>query len=324
MMDAITRIPGIKVGHAQSLTGATGCTVILCEQGAVAGVDVRGGAPGVRETDTLNPVNFVEKAHAIYLSGGSAYGLDGAGGVMQFLEERGCGLDVGVGVVPIVPGAVLFDLPVVRADIRPDKAMGYQACLNAGEGGVAQGNVGAGTGATVGKPAGFSRMMKGGLGTACLQTGELLVGAIVAVNCFGDVIDPSTGEIIAGTLNASGDGFADSMEILASQAATGINVLNSNTTIGVVATNGRFTKAQTTKIAQMAHDGFARTINPIHTMYDGDSIFALSTGVVDADVSAAGALAARVMAMAVLNGIRAAESQFGIPGYEEIQRRIRG
>jgi len=324
MKNSITCVPGIKVGHAQNLEGATGCTVILCEAGAVPGVDVRGGAPGVRETDTLNPVNFVEEAHAVYLGGGSAYGLDGAAGVMQYLEERKIGLDVGVGVVPIVPGAVLFDLPVVRADIRPDKAMGYQACLNATAEEASMGNVGAGTGATIGKPAGPEYIMKGGLGTACRQVGDLIVGAIVAVNCFGDIVDPATGRIIAGALNAGKDGFADSLEVLAGRAATGVNVIGSNTTIGCVATNARLTKAQVTKVAQMTHDGFARTINPIHTMYDGDTVFALATGQVEADLTAVGSLAAQVMAQAVLNGIRAAETLFGIPGYGDIQKKLKG
>ncbi|MBI9102534.1 MAG: P1 family peptidase [Spirochaetales bacterium] len=327
MKNSITDVPGIRVGHIENLEGATGCTVILCEDGAIAGVDVRGGAPGVREIATLDPVNFVDTVHAIYLGGGSAYGLDGASGVMQYLEEQGKGLDVGVGIVPIVPGAVLFDLPVKRHDIRPDKAMGYAACLDAAgtdyESEIRMGNVGAGTGATIGKPAGPAYIMKGGLGTASRKLGDLIIGAIVAVNCFGDIIDPSTGKIIAGALNESKDGFPGSLNVISKTPAEEPSVLKSNTTIGAIATNGKFTKPQMTKIAQMAHDGFARTINPIHTMYDGDTIFALSTGEVTADVTTLGAVAAEVMAEAVLNGIKAAESAFGIPGYKEIKEKIK-
>ncbi len=323
MNNSITDIPGIKVGHANNVEGATGCTVVLCEKGAVAGVDVRGGAPGVREIATLDPVNFVDTAHAVYLGGGSAYGLDGAAGVMQYLEEHGFGLDVGVGVVPIVPGAVLFDLPVVRHDIRPDKEMGYTACLNASDGESSRGNIGAGTGASIGKPAGPDFIMKGGIGTASRKMGNIIIGAIVAVNCFGDIIDSSNGEVIAGTLNPEKNGFAGSLEVISQKPDEEPQVLKTNTTIGVIATNAKFTKPQATKIAQMAHDGFARSINPIHTMYDGDTIFTLATGEVEADVTMAGAVAAEVMAEAVVNGIKAAESVYNIPGYKEIQDRIR-
>ena len=324
MNNAITDVPGIRVGHAVSVEGATGCTVILCGEGAAAGVDVRGGAPGVREISTLDPVNMVEQVHAIYLGGGSAYGLDGASGVMQYLEEQGIGLDVGVGIVPIVPGAVLFDLPVHRHDIRPNKAMGYAACLDAASGNspFLRGNVGAGMGATIGKIKGAPFMMKGGLGSASRRIGELVIGAVVAVNCFGDIIDPSTGQIIAGALNETKDGFAGSMKYLSEKPQEGIQILKSNTTIGAIATNGSFTKAQMTKIAQMAHDGFARSINPIHTMFDGDTIFALSTGDLQADVTSVGAIAADVMAEAVINAVQAAESAYGFPGFKEIQERM--
>lgn len=279
-----------------------------------------GGAPGTREISCLDPVNFVDKAHAIYLGGGSAYGLDGAAGVMQYLEENRKGLDVGVGIVPIVPGAVLFDLPVASYHIRPDKAMGYQACLNALEDNTAQGNVGAGTGASIGKPAGPEYIMKGGLGTASRKVGNLIVGAIVAVNCFGDIIDPATGRIIAGALAEDKIQFADSVKVISRAPDEAAKVL-SNTTIGVVASNAKITKPQATKVAQMSHDGYARAINPIHTMYDGDSIFCLATGEVEADLTTLGALSAEVMAEAILNGIKAAESAYGLPAYKEILKK---
>jgi L-aminopeptidase/D-esterase-like protein len=316
MTNTITDVPGILVGHAQDEKAGTGCSVVLAESGAIAGVDVRGGAPGTRETDCLDPSNFVQTVHAIYLGGGSAYGLDGATGVMRYLEERQVGLDVGVCRVPIVPGAVIFDLPVGDCKVRPDAAMGYAAC-KAARAEVPQGNVGAGTGASVGKAAGLSRMMKGGLGTASIRVGDLIVGAIVAVNCYGDVIDVDTGKILAGTLTASRDAFADTRAMMRASPA-GTDPFASNTTIGVIATNARFTKPQARRIAIMAHDGMARAINPIHTMYDGDTIFCLATGGVDADVTIAGALAAEVMAQAIANGVRNARSAYGLPCHADI------
>jgi L-aminopeptidase/D-esterase-like protein len=316
MDNSITDVPGILVGHAENREAATGCTVVLCEQGAVTGVDVRGGAPGTREISALDPVNYVREAHAVYLGGGSAFGLDGAAGVMQYLEERGIGLDVGIGKVPIVPGAVLFDLPVVRPDIRPDKAMGYEACANACSPNTRQGNVGAGTGATVGKTAGMQSVMKGGVGTASFRAGGLIVGALVAVNCFGDVIDPDTGKIIAGVLTPDKKDFADSLRIITAVHEEESRVFKGgNTTIGVIATNAKLTKPQATKIAMMGHDGYARTINPIHTMYDGDSIFCMAAGEVETDLTTLGAVAAFVVAKAVVNGVKSAESAYGIPGF---------
>ena len=314
MLNSICDVPGILVGHAQDEIGGTGCTVVIPEEPAVCGVEVAGGGPGTRETDALNPANFIEAVHAVYLGGGSAYGLAGADGVMRWCEENGRGLDVGAGVVPIVPGAVLYDLPVGDFTSRPDSRMGYHACLNASAGECRMGNVGAGTGASVGKALGTAFMMKGGLGTASMEAGGIVIGALVAVNCFGDVADPSTGEIVAGLLAESGGGFAGSPEILKEHITGGLNPLASNTTIGVVATNARLTKAQVKRISMMAHDGFARAINPIHTMHDGDTVFTLSTGNEEADVSAVGTLAAEVMARAVVNGVRAAKTAFGIPG----------
>ncbi len=319
--NSITDVPGIAVGHATDTEHGTGCTVVLCERGAVAGADVRGGAPGTREIPCLDPVNFVQMAHAVYLGGGSAYGLDGAAGVMQYLEERGAGLDVGVGVVPIVPGAVLFDLPVGSSKVRPDKAMGYAACKAATTGKVEQGSVGAGTGATIGKPAGPEYVMKGGLGSASFVSGDLVVGAIVAVNCFGDIVDPTSGQIIAGMLGPDKKHFADARRYIAAAPSEKAKVFTSNTTIGAVATNAKLTKSAATKVAQMVHDGFARAINPIHTMYDGDTTFCLATGEVESDLTTVGSIAAEVMVQAILNGIKAATSLFGIPAFGDINGR---
>jgi L-aminopeptidase/D-esterase-like protein len=321
MFDAITDVAGIKVGHYTDLAAATGCTVILCEHGASAGVDVRGSAPGTRETALLNPVCLVEQVHAILLSGGSAYGLNAATGVMRYLEERGFGFDVVVARVPIVPAAVLFDLMIGRADVRPDAEAGYQACVAAIAGPVPEGTVGAGTGATVGKLLSPKFATKGGLGTASERIGKgIVVGAIVAVNAFGDVVDPATSRIIAGARKPVVGGFADSVQQMkgwVGQAAMAIT----NTTIGVVATNAYLTKAQATKVAQMAHDGLARSIRPIHTMLDGDTVFALATGKPRkdaADVTVIGAIAAEVMARAVVRAVQQATGLDGIPAASEL------
>ncbi|MEW5817229.1 MAG: P1 family peptidase [Spirochaetota bacterium] len=318
MMNTITDVPGIKVGHAHNLKAGTGCTVILCEKGAVAGVDVRGGAPGTREIDSLSPVNLVNRIHAIYLGGGSAFGLDGASGVMQYLKEHEIGFDAGVAKVPIVPGAVLFDLVVGSPAIWPDADMGYTACQQARAENCEQGSIGAGTGATVGKVAGPACIMKGGLGTASYSSGDLIVGAIVAVNCYGDVIDHRSGNILAGTLQPDKKHLANSMDLLLKEPGKGSRVFPTNTTIGVIATNVGFTKVQATKIAMMAHDGYARAINPVHTMYDGDTIFCVSTGDVESDITAIGSIAAHVMAQAIANAVIQAESLFGIPSYRDI------
>ena len=323
MDNSITDVSGIMVGNAENISAGTGCTVILYPEGAVTGVDVRGGAPGTRDVASLNPVNLVAKAHAVYLGGGSAFGLDGASGVMQYLEEKGCGFDVGVGVVPIVPGAVLFDLPVGRPDVRPDREMGYTACHNATDNFFSMGNIGAGTGASVGKISGSRHCMKGGLGTASRQVGDLVVGAIVAVNCYGDIIDPTTGEIVAGVLNADKTAFLGTMNIISGSSRNSDNAFPGNTTIGCIATNADFTKAEATKVAMMAHDGFARAINPIHTMFDGDTIFCMATGNVKSDPTTVGAIAAEIMAEAIVNGVKNAESAYGIPGYKEITGRIK-
>lgn len=323
MNDTITDVPGIEVGHAQDLEAATGCTVVMCKEGATTGVDTRGGCPGTRETDSLRPENVVAQAHAVFLTGGSAYGLDCAGGIMRFLEEKGIGFDVVVAKVPIVAGAVLMDLALGDAKVRPDAAMGYSACSNASNGTVVQGSVGAGTGANVGRMAGtVLGHVKGGLGTASQRVGDLIVGAIVAVNCNGDVVDPDTGEIIAGTLLPDRSGFADAMKILSDKQIPLVGGFPANTTIGVVATNAVLDKAMATRVAMMAQDGYALTIRPVHTLGDGDTIFCMATGNVQVDVSQVGAIAARVMARAVVKAVKAAESLHGLPAYRDL--RIRG
>jgi len=318
LKDAIIDVPGIKVGHSQDLKAGTGCTVIICEKGATTGVDVRGGAPGTRETDLLNPINLIDKAHAIYLGGGSAFGLDGASGVMKYLEERGIGFDVVLTKVPIVPGAVLFDLAVGDYRVRPDAKMGYEACLKASEEEIRQGNVGAGTGATVGKIFGGLRCMKSGLGTASFKSQELIIGAIVAVNCLGDVIDPENGEIIAGVLTEDRKGFANTMSFLRNFPQKTQDNFSKNTTIGVIATNAKLTKAGVTKVAIMSQDGYARTISPAHTMFDGDTIFCMATGEVEAGANVVGAIAAEVMARAIVKAIKNTESLFKLKSYKDL------
>ena len=308
----ITDINGIKVGHAQDLKGASGCTVIICENGAWAGVDVRGGGPASRETELLKPVNMVEQIHAVMLSGGSAYGLDAGSGAMAFLEENNVGFDVGVGVVPIVCGASLFDLVVGDPKCRPDKAMGYEACKNAGSGMVAEGNVGAGTGASVGKFQGVDHMMKSGLGSYAAQIGDLQVAAIVAVNALGDVVDVDTGKRIAGLLNEDNTKLSNTEETMYAQYAEDKNVFSGNTTIGCVVTNARLTKSQANKLASIAHNGFARAIRPVHTMADGDTIFVMATGEVEVMPDAVGALATDVMARAINRAARMAEPAYGL------------
>jgi L-aminopeptidase/D-esterase-like protein len=314
-------IEGLKIGHAQNLKAATGCTVVICENGATIGVDVRGGAPGTRETDLLDPVNLVEQAHAVLLTGGSAFGLDAAAGVMQCLEENEIGFDVQVTKVPIVCGAALFDLAIGDHKIRPDKKMGYEACINAvSSGECRQGSVGAGTGATVGKIMGAGQAMKGGLGCFAMQTGDLKIGAMVAVNCLGDVIDPLNNEKLAGPLNSDMLTIDDTEEIMIKSFSGKNNLFSGNTTIGVIATNAGFTKAQATKLASMAQNGYARTMRPAHSMYDGDTIFAMSTGDIQADLSTVGLLSARVMERAVVEAIKSAESLYGIKSYSILKR----
>jgi len=318
----ITAIPGIEVGHFTDPRRPTGCTAILFRKGAVAGVDVRGAAPGTRDTDLLNPVNTVQQIQAIMLSGGSAYGLETAAGAMRFLEEHGIGFHLGNQVIPIVPAAILYDLSVGDGHIRPDAAAGYAACKAASIAAVPEGSVGAGAGATIGKFFGPRSMMKSGIGTASMTVGStgILVAAIVAVNAVGDVLDPATGRIIAGARKPDGSGFIDTMARLREGRGSGAVEPGRNTTIGVVATNATFDKAQMTKIAQMAHDGLARSINPVHTTMDGDTIFAASTGAAKSpmDHGVIGALAAEVMSQAVLRAVKQATGVLGIPAFRDL------
>ena len=311
MHDDITDIPGIRVGHDTNLEAGTGCTVILCDTPAVGGVDVRGGAPATRETDLLHPMNQVEEVNAILLTGGSAFGLDAAGGVMRYLEERGIGFDIGVAHVPIVPAASILDLGFGLASIRPDAAAGYRACEHATAESVIQGNVGAGTGATVGKMAGPFFAMKGGLGSASIQLDNgVLVGVLVIVNAIGDIIDPETLQVIAGTRNPKSAGFLSSYSF-------------GNTTLGVIATNVSLSKGGVNKVAQMAHDGMAQVIRPAHTMFDGDTIFALALGsrhqakhdpaTSASYVSMIGAAAADTLARAIIKAVRSATDLHGVP-----------
>lgn len=300
----ITHVPGIEVGHAQDFRAKTGCTVVICREGAVGGVDVRGSAPGTRETDLLRPVNLVEQIHAVVLSGGSAFGLAAADGVMQYLEEQGVGLDVGAAKVPIVAGAVLFDLEYGDGRVRPDKNMGYNACINAQKGIITRGSVGAGTGATVGKILGMKYCMKGGIGTASIKLSNgIIVGAIVAVNALGDVVEPGTGRILAGAMDPNTGTFIDTKKFML-KGHKSTAVLGGNTTIGVVATNACLTKEQANKVASMAHDGFALAISPVHTMFDGDTLFALATGEIKGDVNVIGIAAVEVVARAIVNSIK--------------------
>jgi L-aminopeptidase/D-esterase-like protein len=317
---AFTDIEEIKVGHAHNLDAGTGCTVVICEQGATAGVDVRGGAPGTRETDLLDPINLVEKIHAVVLAGGSAFGLDAACGVMQYLEEKDIGFDVQVTRVPIVCAAVLFDLTIGDHRIRPDREMGYQACRNATNAGCTEGNVGAGAGATVGKILGMKRAMKSGLGCHAIQVGALKIGALVAVNCLGDVIDPDTGERLAGLLNEDLTGLADTEAVMIQSCADKKNLFAGNTTIGIIATNAILTKPQAAKLASMAQNGYARTMRPAHSMFDGDAIFTMATGHVEADLSTLGLLSARVMERAVVSAIKKTSSLFGLKCRTDLER----
>lgn len=306
----ITQVAGIELGHFTDPRRPTGCTVILAREGAVASVDVRGAAPGTRETDLLHPSNLVERAHAVLLSGGSAWGLDAASGVMRWLEEKDIGLEVGFGRVPIVPAAVLFDLPVGDPTIRPDAQAGYQACVNASRQACMQGNVGAGAGALVGKLFGLSRAMKGGIGSASVTVDGVTVGAVVACNALGDVIDPDNGQVIAGARTEDGQSLLNIRRAILAGDAPRPLLAGSNTTIGVVATDAVLTKTQAHRLAQVAHDGLARAINPVHTLSDGDAMFALGTGQSrkTAGMMVLSTLAAEVCSRAIVRAIQCARS----------------
>jgi len=308
----IHEIEGFHIGNAENLQAGTGCTVILPDEKALCGVDVRGGAPASRELGLLNPLAANDGVHAVLLSGGSAYGLDAASGIMKYLEQKGVGFPVGKNiVVPIVVASCILDLGCGQADVRPDADLGIQACMNADNNVYQDGCYGAGTGATCGKFCGPQYMMKSGIGSAAYQIGELKVGAVICVNSAGDVYDPNTNQIMAGAYNSATKQWLNCEEAL---YASMTNVqMGSNTTIGAVLTNASFNKTELTKIAGMAHDGMARSIRPVHTMYDGDSLYALGTRKVQADLNLVGTLAAKAVAQAIVNAVTSAQSAYGIP-----------
>ena len=321
MTNNITDVPGFRVGHAQDMEAATGCTVILCPPGTVGGVDVRGSAAGTRQIDSLNSAHFVDEVHAVLLSGGSAFGLDASGGVMKFLEEQGIGYPTSAGRVPIVPTAIIYDLGLGNGRKRPDREMGYLACVSSQSGIVAEGSVGVGTGATVGKLMGVNLAMKGGVGTTSLVfAGGLIVAALVAVNAFGDIIDPADGKILAGARNPN-----DNMSFLDSTASikAGVPLRKystpvQNTTLGVIATNARLSKREITKVAQMAQTGLARVISPLHSTVDGDLVFALSGGDLTAEVNAVGIMAGDAIAAAVIRAVTMADGLGLIPAHRDL------
>ncbi|WBW50790.1 P1 family peptidase [Peptoniphilus equinus] len=308
-------VPGIRLGHAQDSDALTGVTVLLSDQPMTCGVDVRGSAPGTRETDLLKSENLVSEVNAVALCGGSAFGLDAVSGVVKYLEEQGLGMDTGFYKVPIVPGAVIFDLAIGRADVHPDFAMGYQACTAIDN--DRQGLVGAGMGATVGKALGNAHAVKSGLGQASLQAGELIVSSLTVLNAFGDIYDSERHRQIAGVHDKGH--FLDTVDILKEKAKEGYDAFKGrNTTLSIVATNGKLSKVQLNKVAQMAHDGYARGIDPVHTMFDGDTIFAVATGDVVCDNTLVGVLAARCIARSIANAIYAAQSAGGVQSYHEL------
>ncbi len=319
---SIQEIKGIKIGQSENQAAGTGCTVFLSETGIRAGLDVRGGGPASRESELLNPLAAAQVIHAIVLAGGSAYGLGAADGVMKYLEEKGIGFEVGPSLkVPLVCQSDLFDLTVGDPYIRPDKAMGYDACLRAEENGTGNyrdGNFGAGCGATVGKFAGMDYCMKSGIGSYAVQIGELQVGAVVAVNALGDIYDWKTGQKIAGLLAEDRRTFRSTEELMYASTEIVENKFTGNTTIGVIITNGKFEKASLCKIAGMAHDGYARSIRPVHTTADGDSIYAVSVGDVEADQDLTGVLAAEVMSEAIIRAVMSAEGAYGHPGVRDL------
>lgn len=332
---SITEIEGFRIGHAQNLEAATGCTVVICEKGAVAGVDVRGGSPGTRDTDALNPVNNRKEVHAVLLAGGSAFGLDAAGGVMRYLEEHGIGRDVKVTRVPNVCAAILFDLKCGSHTVRPDAAMGYLACGNAFHQAPVDGSVGAGTGATIGKILGKEFAMKGGIGSCAYEVGDLKVGAVMAVNCVGDIYDTETGRIIAGVLDSDGHSLRGSEEVIlgnyqnkadvfngraAEIYSVGLqDLMNGNTVIGCVMTNARLEKAQAVKLASISQNGIARAIRPAHSVFDGDTVFTMCSGAVGASLDAVGILAAKAVERAIQSAVLHADSLGGYPSYRDLR-----
>lgn len=315
----IHEIQGFQIGQSEDETAGTGCTAILCKEGAVAGVDVRGGGPATRETDLLNPINMVDRIHAVMLSGGSAYGLDAASGAMQYLEEHDCGFDMSVARVPIVCGASLFDLSVGDAHVRPDKAMGYQACVNSEENAFQEGNYGAGCGASVGKLLGFEHAMKGGIGASAVQIGDVQVGVIVAVNACGNVIDDQTNTLLAGVCAPNSKQIIKAEDLLYPKLEQQSSLPQGNTTIACVLTNAKLTKAQCTKIAGITHNGYARAIRPVHTMSDGDTIFVMSSSKVEAMPDAIGVVSTNLITEAIQRAIKAAKGAYGLRAWCDLQ-----
>jgi len=321
MNNALTDVPGFRVGQAQNLKAATGCTVILCPPKTIGGVDIRGSAAGTRQIDSLHSFHSVDEVHAVLLAGGSAFGLDASGGVMRFLEERSVGYQTSAAKVPIVPTAIIYDLGLGDGQVRPDQEMGYQACLNAQSGAVAEGSIGAGTGASVGKLLGIQWATKGGLGTASLSLPDgLIVSALVVVNAFGDALHPEERKIIAGARDPHNPlRFINSAHMIKKGFLIPKQEARfQNTTLGVVATNAKLTKRQAIKVAQMAQSGFARTISPIHSTVDGDLIFALSAGELAADVNTVGLLAEEAVATSIIRAIIAADGLGLLPAYRDL------
>lgn len=314
---SVTEIGGFKIGHAQNKDAATGCTVIICDKLSPAGLDVRGGGPASRESQLLSPIAAADGVNAVLISGGSAFGLDAAGGVQKFLEERDIGFDVGVTKVPLVAQSCLFDLTVGSVDIRPDAKMAYEACQNASCDAPEEGNIGAGTGCSIGKYRGMERAMKSGLGTYAIEAGDLKVGAIVAVNALGDIYN-SEGKQIAGLLNADKTGLCSTVDELLSDVSIPKNLFSGNTTLGVIVTNAKLNKTQLIKVAGMTHNGYARAIRPVHTNVDGDSIYALSLGEAEGDVNVIGTMAALVMEKAIVKAVTSAKAAYGLTAFENL------
>ncbi|MCR5748091.1 MAG: P1 family peptidase [Lachnospiraceae bacterium] len=319
---SINDIEDFRIGQTENKEAGTGCTVIISEKGVAAGVDIRGGGPASRECELLRPFSTAEVIHALVLGGGSTFGLDASGGVLKYLEEKGVGFDMGITHIPQVCQSDIFDLTVGDAMIRPDKEMGYQACINSEKRNYKDGNYGAGCGATVGKWMGMDQCMKTGIGSAAVsldtKEGELKLGAVVAVNAIGDIFDPDNGKMIAGLLSEDGRSFLNTEQMMYEAAEIKDNSFAGNTTIGAILTNAAFDKIKLSKIASMAHNGYARCIRPVHTAMDGDSIYALSSGKVKADIDMIGTLAAHVMSMAIVKAVKRAKGAYGHPGYADM------
>ena len=316
---SICDIEGFRIGQTENAEAGTGCTVIISENGCAAGVDIRGGGPASRECELLRPFSVAQVIHALVLGGGSTFGLDASGGVLDYLEEKGIGYDMGITHIPQVCQSDIFDLTVGDLKVRPDHDMGYQACINSEKGNYKDGNYGAGCGATVGKWLGMDYCMKTGIGSAAVSLGDVKLGAIVVVNAIGDIFDPDSGEMIAGLLSEDKKSFRNTEQAMYDAAKIKPADFAGNTTIGAILTNAALDKIQLSKIASMAHNGYARCIRPVHTSMDGDTIYALSNGSVNADMDLIGTLAARVMSMAIVKAVKSAESAFGHPGYQNFR-----